>query len=859
MNVNMLIKANAPDSAYDVTVFNPGPGGGSGVLKQGFSVGKTPSPKIDSLRVATGTRLSTFDLVVRGSGFFGGVTSANLGAGITVNSTTVDSINQLTANVTINVAAALGPRNVIVLNTVPPGTGVPPGADTAKNKFTVLNPVPLLNDVAQTAGARLDTLQLTFTGSNFIPGCTVSFGDTGMVILSAVVDTTFRLIAVHVAITPGAFTGPHTASVTNPAPGGGTVNLAAAFSVINPVPSLSTLIPNTGSRLQTLDVLLKGRNFVKGVTQVFFRGGITVNTLHVDSTTQMTANVTVSGLAVLGDRLVLAYNPAPGGDSSGTVAFTVTPPASPVPVPLSPPNANLYQPTSVRLIWGPSIGANGYLVQLSKAVNGTFQPVDTTFNTSDTTGVVSPLTVNAKYYWRVASTNALGATSVFSTAWSFTAAYPERVTVVDTVTFPRRPASTDYVASDYRMFGLPGSSPVAVEKYFTGVAGQDWRVIWDNGAAANYWVPFSYGPTFTFGAGRAFWVLNKGNLVVRDSVLSSALDVGGNAIVPLHAGWNIITNPFAKPVLWSAVITANPPTQITHRLTGYRGGFRDTTYLLPYEGFYFENTDNLPSLSIPFFSQIGPAPAKASVPGVWSVRINLTAGTYVDRVAILGVFPQAHPGRDSLDGHRPMGFDGIPLVVFDRPDWDPVSSAFGSDYRPPINGMEKWEFDVRSKMRVPVRLDFDGIASVPTEFAAYLIDGDRARSVDLKAGAVYSFTPATDVSRFSLIVGTPEKVKEQLDAMLPRAFALGNNFPNPFNPETTIPVSLPRAGEIRLIVYNILGEEVRTLYAGSLEPGRYWFKWDGRSERGNSVASGVYFVRLSAAGVSFVQKMSLLK
>jgi hypothetical protein len=630
--------------------------------------------------------------------------------------------------------------------------------------------------------------------------------------------------------------------------------------VINPVPTLSALLPNAAGRGATLDVVLKGTNFVRGATQVFFRPGITVNSLVVDSTRQMTANVTVTVGAALGDRQVLVYNPAPGGDSSGTVIFSVTPPSSPVPVLMSPPNANGFQATSLRLIWSVSAGANGYVVQVSKALNGTFQPVDSTISTSDTTALIGPLTLNAKYYWRVASTNAQGATSAFSAPWNFTAAYPARVTMAATVPFPRRAAAADYLQSDYRLVGLPGSSAVPVEKYLVGASETDWRVIWDNGNATNFWIPFSSGPTFTYGSGRAFWVIHKGNVVVADSVLSAPLDNGGNAIITLHGGWNIITNPLGKPVKWSDITSANPPTRPEHRLSGYQGGFRDTTYLLPYEGFYFENTDNLPSLKIPYAIGPGPQAAKASIAGTWTVRINLSAGLFVDRVAKLGVSPEARRGKDSLDGHRPMAFDGIPMVVFNRPEWDASSSAYGSDYRPLIEELESWEFEVRTKLRTPVRLDIDGASAIPGQFASYVIDAERARSLDLKTGSVYTFTPATDVSRFTLVVGRPEKVREQLDAMLPREFALGNNFPNPFNPETTIPVSIPRAGEITLTVYNVLGEEVRTLYAGSLEAGKYWFRWDGRSERGNSVASGVYLVRLSTgAGRAFVQKMTLLK
>jgi hypothetical protein len=110
------------------------------------------------------------------------------------------------------------------------------------------------------------------------------------------------------------------------------------------------------------------------------------------------------------------------------------------------------------------------------------------------------------------------------------------------------------------------------------------------------------------------------------------------------------------------------------------------------------------------------------------------------------------------------------------------------------------------------------------------------------------------------VVGSEEAVRGVLDNLLPKEYALGNNFPNPFNPSTTVPVAIPRNSVVALKVYTILGEEVRTLYAGPIEAGRHWFVWDGTNEQGRSVATGVYLVRLTAdGGQRFVGKMLLMK
>ena len=100
-------------------------------------------------------------------------------------------------------------------------------------------------------------------------------------------------------------------------------------------------------------------------------------------------------------------------------------------------------------------------------------------------------------------------------------------------------------------------------------------------------------------------------------------------------------------------------------------------------------------------------------------------------------------------------------------------------------------------------------------------------------------------------------------ALLPDAYALDRNFPNPFNPETTIRYAVPEAGNVSLIVYNILGQEVVTLSDERHAPGFYALRWDGRDQFGRGVASGVYLYRMQASGKteSFTQvhKMLLLK
>ena len=90
----------------------------------------------------------------------------------------------------------------------------------------------------------------------------------------------------------------------------------------------------------------------------------------------------------------------------------------------------------------------------------------------------------------------------------------------------------------------------------------------------------------------------------------------------------------------------------------------------------------------------------------------------------------------------------------------------------------------------------------------------------------------------------------------PTAFALGANYPNPFNPATTIPVSVAAgAGDVDLTIYNVLGQPVRHVWNGTLAAGEHRLSWDGRDAQGQPVAAGVYVVRLHHGNQTRIRKM----
>lgn len=94
---------------------------------------------------------------------------------------------------------------------------------------------------------------------------------------------------------------------------------------------------------------------------------------------------------------------------------------------------------------------------------------------------------------------------------------------------------------------------------------------------------------------------------------------------------------------------------------------------------------------------------------------------------------------------------------------------------------------------------------------------------------------------------------------LPTEFAISQNYPNPFNPSTLIRYQLPSAEKVRLVVYNSLGQAVRTLTEGYREAGYYQVEWNGLDDGGQRVSSGIYFYRIQAGKFNASYKMIMMK
>ena len=94
---------------------------------------------------------------------------------------------------------------------------------------------------------------------------------------------------------------------------------------------------------------------------------------------------------------------------------------------------------------------------------------------------------------------------------------------------------------------------------------------------------------------------------------------------------------------------------------------------------------------------------------------------------------------------------------------------------------------------------------------------------------------------------------------LPNTFSLEQNYPNPFNPETTIKFQLPKNIHVYIGIFNVLGQEIKTLVDEDMGAGFHSMKWNGTNNNGERMTSGIYYYRIKAGDFTALKKMILLK
>ncbi|MGB5106845.1 MAG: T9SS type A sorting domain-containing protein [Candidatus Zixiibacteriota bacterium] len=153
----------------------------------------------------------------------------------------------------------------------------------------------------------------------------------------------------------------------------------------------------------------------------------------------------------------------------------------------------------------------------------------------------------------------------------------------------------------------------------------------------------------------------------------------------------------------------------------------------------------------------------------------------------------------------------------------------------------------------PSTVDFniDATGLLPGEYAAQVIFKQAA-------GLETGIDDDQDTVDVILFVDFSTDV-DDIGGSLPTTFSLEQNFPNPFNPTTSIEFNLPKASYVNLSVFNILGQKVTELVNTTLSAGNKRIEWNGMDQNGRTVESGVYFYKISAEEFSMTRKMMMIK
>lgn len=425
----------------------------------------------------------------------------------------------------------------------------------------------------------------------------------------------------------------------------------------------------------------------------------------------------------------------------------------------------------------------------------------------------------------------------------------------------------------YRMFSSPNllDQPAAEEIFLNSNFGAydttSWRLFQFRN---NTYVEFDTATnanTFLFSPGQAYWVISGRDRNL-DFGAGQSQRSDRNAAVTIPRGWSQIGNPFVFTVEWDTVLTASGVTGAD--IDGpflYEGAYGPPVTLIePYKGYFVLNKTAGPvTLQFPPFEAAAAAVlAKESlVPGtLWELQIQADCREARDHFNVLGIHPQSSQQWDRFDYAEPPPIGDFISVYFPRSEWGVYPEHYTSDFRHEIGAGQTWSFSVRSNIPgAEARLQIAGVETLPEQLEIWLVDERLNIKQDVRREQQFVFSTGERGTKKSLklVIGTSDYLANELagESFIPKDFELSQNFPNPFNPVTTIRYGLPKAAKVSLTIYDLLGREVVTLIDNENKPpGFHVVTWNGKDKQGNGVASGLYIYRIAAD--KFVQSRKML-
>jgi len=370
--------------------------------------------------------------------------------------------------------------------------------------------------------------------------------------------------------------------------------------------------------------------------------------------------------------------------------------------------------------------------------------------------------------------------------------------------------------------------------------------------------------------GKAFWLIVKDSDRFINTGPGTTIPTSESFAISLKKGWNLVGNPFNFPAFAEDTLSDGRPLRFFAYEAGqWSGPIKPTDReLQPFEGYAVhcstagEMLVNPNRFSSPGNYSLPKTEASSDKEVLWSIRIIAQCQEARDNNNLAAIAQAASRELDRLDHPEPPVIGEYVSVYFPHRDWQTLTKTYCLDARPEPTDGEIWEFEVKTNIRDKVNLTFEGLDEVPSQLEVWLVDDALQITQNLRESNHYAVAGSEQPKQLKLVVGKRDFVGEKLAEAqaIPTTYELSQNFPNPFNPSTTIRYGLPKAERVTLKIYNLLGEEVVTLVNDEPKAAGYHTAiWDGRNKIGGVVASGIYIYRIRSGSFISTKKLALVK
>ena len=377
-----------------------------------------------------------------------------------------------------------------------------------------------------------------------------------------------------------------------------------------------------------------------------------------------------------------------------------------------------------------------------------------------------------------------------------------------------------------------------------------------------------WGQPVSIEPGKAYWLKQ---IVIDDGYFAApsgkTVELTGYD-VSVNPGWNMISSPYIFPV--SVDIDKEVFSDLHMYGDGDLEGWVDTviTIMSPWAGYAIYNyASSEKKISLkPLLSQNSRQLARSSDETKWSLKIGVQSGNYFDNKNIYGVAANATDQLDNLDTPEPPIFDNYVSLYSVLENFDGKKQKVTKDYRGESDTLQVWNLVLDSEVDQEIATMKLNITGDMGNNVLWFIDMQNGDSYDLHQTGFLTLSIGLGSDQFSnkykLIYGDEDEAAslvKDIVALIPKEFSLGHNYPNPFNPSTTIPFTINEPGLAVVTIYDISGREIRQILNESLSSGFYSTIWDGKNSNGVPVSSGVYYYGLKTKTFNSFKKMILIK